>query len=174
MEIVSITDNSQVFQIFLLNNITKINELKAYSEKETTVVLNPELILNSTHLAIALERSVVAMKKKKLSKPHKKDIIYYCSNSGKTDICLANHAINFDNKEKPHSCFLILIDSEKTYLSDEISELFGCEVYDSSNFSYFTNIQKIKKEFEIEDIEDNLDTGLLGAIYNRLSLKDLK
>jgi len=41
------------------------------------------------------------------------------------------------------------------------------------NFSKFVNLEKIKKNFEIKNEEIENDGGMMGAVYNRIALKDL-
>ena len=43
------------------------------------------------------------------------------------------------------------------------------------NFNKFKNEEEIKKKFKISENEiENIENGLERAIYNRLSIKDLK
>ena len=48
-----------------------------------------------------------------------------------------------------------------------------CEI-DPRNYDSFVNVSRLKDEFKVENIEINNDSGIIGAIYNRLNLKDLK
>jgi len=42
------------------------------------------------------------------------------------------------------------------------------------NYNNFVSIEKLRKEFKIDENEVNNTAGILGAIYNRIALKDLK
>ena len=55
MEVVSITNSEIKFYIHLLGNIKNIEELKRLNTNDNIILLNPELILNLTHINIALE-----------------------------------------------------------------------------------------------------------------------
>jgi hypothetical protein len=56
-----------------------------------------------------------------------------------------------------------MITSDKT--SEEINPL---------NYNNFVSVEKLRQEFKIENNEINNIGGIIGSIYNRVALKDLK
>lgn len=42
------------------------------------------------------------------------------------------------------------------------------------NFNNFVSVEKLRQEFKIENNEMNNTAGIIGSIYNRIALKDLK
>jgi len=223
MELQSIVDSNILFHIFLTTEIKNKEELLKLQSKENIVLLNPELILNLTHLSIALEKSVVQSKKKRLSRPIKRDVVYYTCESGKSEYCWQLH-YNLILKEKEKTekienekvedstCltnnitnsstnntnllnfYVIVISSckeetkqnefslnsltEETYddkkLKQGLEKLLSCRVVEAENFSDYSNIKRIIKDFNLTEDESKTNSGILGAVYNRLSLKDLK
>ncbi len=57
---------------------------------------------------------------------------------------------------------------------DELKVKFDCSVLGIEDYSYYTDFNEIKNEFQISDDEINTDSGIIGAVYNRISLKDIK
>jgi len=53
-----------------------------------------------------------------------------------------------------------------------VNELKG-NINAVENFSKFINFEKIKKYFDIKNDEIQNDGGIMGAVYNRIALKDL-
>ncbi len=171
MEIKSLFSDDK-FSIFLAHNIKNTDQLKAYSSLENVTLLNPELILGYNHIAIALEKAVIS-KRRKQNKPLNKDIIYYTLENKSVEYCIPKHAINF-NKEV--NAFIIFINTKTTSIpsKEELQKKLDCSVLDIVDYSKFINFELIKEEFAISDCEINNDSGIIGAVYNRLSLKDLK
>lgn len=173
MELSSIFEPYVKIQIFLLGNIENKEELIKLINRDDVCILNPEFILNITHISIALDKAVQAMGKKKQTNLSKKDLIYYCCDTSKFESCLQIHNVNLSSND-PINCILIFINSKKKYLDDDFISLLKCEVHDLTKIPYFTKLEKLEKEFGITSIEKQTNSGLIGGIYNRLSLKDLK
>lgn len=170
MEIKSLFSDDK-FLIFLASNIINKEQLKAYSQMENVTLLNPELILGYNHIAIALEKAVIS-KRRKLNKPLNKDIIYYSLDNKSIEHCISKHMINLSNSNEVNS-FIIFINSSPS--KDELQKKLECTLLDVIDYSKFVNFNLIKEEFSISEVEiNNNDSGILGAVYNRLSLKDLK
>jgi hypothetical protein len=170
MELCSLLEPTSKIQIFVLGNIQNSTEYVKLINRDDICILNPELIINLTHISITFEKSVQAMIKKKSSHLSKKDLIYYSCDSSKLENCLQQH--NFGAVQL--NSILIIINSDKKYLDDDFTSLLKCEVYDVTKIPYFTKFDKLEKEFGITNSEKSTSSGIIGGIYNRLSLKDLK
>lgn len=107
--------------------------------------------------------------KKHKSEKLKKEIIYYSSEKSKVDICVKSHKINSD---RPNA-YLLFINLNKDEIKEIKSELKGKEIT-PDNYSKFVDFKKIIKEFEISNEEIENDVGIIGAVYNRIGIKDLK
>lgn len=164
MEFFSEFDKKFKAQIFLIYDIKNPIQIEEYKKADNICILNPEIILDITHISIAIERAI--LKKKSI----KRDIAYYSLESGKQDLCISEHS-NFNYLEK---CFIIFINPTTLLVKSDVEKMFDCKTMDCHNYSYFTDINKIKKLFSLKEIKNDLHSGLCGQIYNILSLKDLK
>jgi hypothetical protein len=99
----------------------------------------------------------------------KKEIIYYSSDKGNVNQCVKMHSIS---KENPNA-YLLFINFSREETEKNIIDLNGKEIT-PENYSKFVNLEKLIKEFDIKNEEIENDSGILGAIYNRISLKDSK
>jgi hypothetical protein len=99
----------------------------------------------------------------------KKEIAYFLSSKSKTDLCLKIHKITEENP----SCYLLFVDASREEINSNKEILGGTEV-NPANYEKFLNYQKIIKEFEISEEESDNDMGIMGAVYNRIAIKDLK
>lgn len=57
---------------------------------------------------------------------------------------------------------------------EELKESIGGAEIGQENYSMYADFDIIKKEFDIKEIELENETGIIGAVYNRIALKDLK
>ena len=69
--------------------------------------------------------------------------------------------------------FLLFIDFEKEEKDKIINEIKGKEIH-LENFSSICDTNELKKQFEVSDNETLTENGLIGCIYNKIALKDLK
>lgn len=99
----------------------------------------------------------------------KNEIIYFCSAKSKVDSCLKIHRITPENP----NCYLLTINMSSSD-SEEIKRTLCGKEADSYLFNRFMNYEKVIKEFEITEEELGNDMGLMGAVYNRIAIKDLK
>jgi hypothetical protein len=107
--------------------------------------------------------------KKHKSEKLKKEIIYYSSEKGKVDFCMKLHKIHLDQP----NAYLLFINVNTDEICKIKSEIKGKEIT-PDNYSKFVNYEKIIKEFEISNDEIDNDLGIIGAVYNRIAIKDLK
>ncbi len=70
-------------------------------------------------------------------------------------------------------CYLLFIDLKKHQIEEIKEKLEGVEIL-PENYSKFVNFEKVMKEFEIKYEEIDNDSGIMGAVYNRIAIKDLK
>lgn len=195
MEIISLFDNKCNFKIYLLEDVKNYNELIKVCNLDYVCLLNPEYILGVNHISIAIEKSVTS-KKRRLDRPISKEIVFYSCLSNKLDMCLDIHNAskiidkvknntNKDNSEgnqtidiksnENNTLNVFLIYCNNTYFpkyNKEVEDLFECKCLEVEDFSKYTNLNYLIKEFNINDIEFNNEAGIIGSIYNRLSLKD--
>lgn len=172
MEFKSIFDPNLLLHIFLLENIKNTDSLKALASQDNIAILNPEYILGFTHLSISIEKSATS-KRRKLDKPISKDLIQYTLDNSKHEYCIDLHNI-FKEGSNTKNCFLIFCNNKNVPSESEIEKSLDCISLGVEDYSKYTNFEKIRKEFSITETEINNETGIIGAVYNKLSLKDLK
>lgn len=172
MEIRSIFNNEYSFKVFLLEEVKNKAELEKFKNKENHCLINPEYIIGLNHLTIAFEKAVTS-KRRKLDRSISKDFIHYTLDNNKLEHCLEIHDV-IKNFGESVSCFAIVINDKDNLADEDIEKLLNCKVLGVEDYSKYIDTDKLKKEFGIQDIECKNETGILGAVYNRLALKDLK
>lgn len=147
-------------------------EIEKMSKKDNIVLLNPDFIISSFHILIGVNRAYYNLHVQKMkSKQIKKEIIHCMTNETKLENSLNIHSIA--NNEN-NNYFLIFINLSKEEIEKEISNLKANEI-SSINYSKFINEEAIMKTFGIKEIEiKKCENGLTGAVYNRISTKELK
>lgn len=196
MEISSKFNSSISFKIYLLKDVRKKENLKKLASNSFISLLSPKLIIGFNHITIAIEKAITS-KFRKTNRSLSKDIIYYSLDNSKLDYCLERHNLfkndekSNDNQNESISCFIVIINIKNNVQNDSKSELneaealmslnedelkvkFDCSVLGIEDYSYYTDFNEIKNEFQISDEEINTDSGIIGAVYNRISLKDIK
>ena len=100
----------------------------------------------------------------------KNAIIHYLTCENKLENSLKLHQIT----KKDKNFYIIFIDFSKEDIDKEINNLEG-NIISPENYNKFKNEDEIKKKFKITEIEiNNIENGLERAVYNKLSIKDLK
>lgn len=141
-------------------------------KKDNVVLLNPDYIVSSYHILIGVNKAFynITMKKTK-SKFIKKEIIHCMTNETKLDASLQLHSVE---KNTDGNYYIIFINYKQSDISNEISALKGNEI-SAENYSKFINETAIMSSFGIKEIEiEKSENGLCGAVYNRISTKELK
>lgn len=146
--------------------------IKELDKKENVVLLNPDYIISSYHILIGVNRAYynIQMKKTK-SKMIKKEIIHCMTNETKLETSLHLHSIS---NNKSGNFYIIFINYKQSEINNEIAFLKGNEI-SSENYSKFINESEIMSSFAIKENEiEKSENGLCGAVYNRISTKELK
>lgn len=154
------------FKIALVNEISNFGELQRLKKLDHIVVLNPELICSLFHVFLSIERALTFKRKK--TGNLKTDIIYFSCESGKYDYCLNLH----DLDKSRTSYILLFINNFADF--DSICGTLGGKIAPVEKFSEHLNLERIKTEFSISEDEQLKHRNILGAVYNRLALKDVK
>jgi tRNA threonylcarbamoyladenosine modification (KEOPS) complex Cgi121 subunit len=154
-----------------LNNL--ITEDK---QNDNLIVLNTDFIADICHILIAVKRAVhnFYVLKKHKSEKLKKEIIYHVGDKNKIEPALKMHRIDGEGG------YYLLFINQNEETRKQIIERFYSDLNNKSqtvsveNFSKYVNLDRLKKEFEVKDEELESEGGLIGAIYNKIALKDLK
>ena len=166
----NIPDYKENFYLTLIANANN-DKIKELDKNKNDVILNPDLIFDSFHIKLGINNALYKIKTGKTrTKILKNAIIHYLTNDNKLNDSLKLHQISKNDK----NFYIIFIDFTKDDIDKEINNLEG-NIILPENFYKFKNEEEIKKKFKINDIEiENIDNGLERAIYNRLSIKDIK
>lgn len=160
------------FHLTLLSEIENTPYLTGEIEKNDNIVIfNPDFVVSSFQIILSINKALYNLNvlKKSKSEKLKREILYHSSEKGKVDLCIKLHKIN---NESPN-CYFLFIDMSKEDIGNIKTKLKGNEVR-TENYSKFVNYEKIIKEFELSEEEMNNDSGIMGAVYNRIAIKDLK
>ena len=166
----NVPDSQHNFYLTLIAsaNYEKIKEL---DKNKNVVILNPDLIIDSFHSKLGVNNAIYKINSGKTrTKMLKNAIIHYLTVDNKLENSLKLHQIT----KKDKNFYIIFIDFSKEDIDKEINNLEG-NIISPENFNKFKNEDEIKKKFKITDIEiNNIENGLERAVYNKLSIKDLK
>ena len=89
----------------------------------------------------------------------------------KLENSLKLHSI--ENNEE-NNFYIIFIDMTQPEVDQILDQIKGNEI-SSINYSKFVNEEKLVQSFQIKQEElDNSEEGILRAVYNRISVKELK
>ena len=166
----NVPDSQHNFYLTLIAsaNYEKIKEL---DKNKNVVILNPDLIIDSFHIKLGVNNAIYKINAGKTrTKMLKNAIIHYLTVDNKLENSLKLHQIT----KKDKNFYIIFIDFSKEDIDKEINNLEG-NIISPENYNKFKNEDEIKKKFKITDIEiNNIENGLERAVYNKLSIKDLK
>ena len=166
----NVPDSQHNFYLTLIAsaNYEKIKEL---DKNKNVVILNPDLIIDSFHIKLGVNNAIYKINSGKTrTKMLKNAIIHYLTVDNKLENSLKLHQIT----KKDKNFYIIFIDFSKEDIDKEINNLEG-NIISPENYNKFKNEEEIKKKFKITDIEiNNIENGLERAVYNKLSIKDLK
>ena len=143
-----------------------------YNKKEKIIFLNPEYIITPFQIKLCVNKSYhdILIKKSK-TKNEKNNIIFTSTNEEKLDKSLKIH--NITNNKK-NNYYVLFIDMDKNEIENIIKDLKGEEI-NEINYSKYVNEELIINYFKIKKEEiQSRENGLINAIYNRLSTKNLK
>ena len=166
----NVLDSKQNFYLTLIAtaNYEKVKEL---DKNKNVVILNPDLIIDSFHIKLGVNNAIYKIfSGKTRTKILKNAIIHYLTVDNKLENSLKLHQIT----KKDKNFYIIFIDFSKEDIDKELNNLEG-NIISPENYNKFKNEEEIKKKFKITDIEiNNIENGLERAVYNKLSIKDLK
>lgn len=176
MEIKSKFCSEYTFLVYLATDVKNKDELKSLCKRDDVIVLNPEYIMGYNHITISIEKAVTS-KRRKQDKPIKTDVIQYTCENSRVDQCLSLHDVSKISEEHPElktNCFIIFVNPNIKPNDLELEQKLKCSFLSIEDYSTLTDMSKIKAEFGITEQEGFNDSGIIGAVYNRLALKDLK
>jgi hypothetical protein len=159
------------FNLTLMTNIQNYKILSELDKSDNIVLLNPDYIISAYQIKLSIYKALYNFEvlKKHKSEKLKKEIIYFSTDKGKVDMCTKLHKINESNP----NCYLIFINQNKEEVDIIKKDLQGEEIM-VENYCKFVNYENIMKEFDIKEEEVENDNGIMGAVYNRIAIKDLK
>lgn len=161
------------FSLYLLTCADK-QELINLDEQEDIVILNSDYIISSYHILLGVNRAYfnIAYNKVK-SKIIKKEITHCLTAESKLENSLNLHNIN-KNFNETGTYFILFINRNKDECEKVIKDIKG-NIISPGNYARFINEDKIIKSFNITEEELNsCENGIIGAVYNRITTKDLK
>lgn len=158
------------FYLTLIANANN-DKIKELDKNKNVIILNPDLILDLFHIKLGVNNTLYKFQTGKSKTKHLKNaIIYYLTNENKLENSMKLHQITKNDK----NFYILFIDFNKEDIDKELNNLEG-NIISPENFNKFKNEEEIKKKFKISENEiENIENGLERAIYNRLSIKDLK
>ena len=147
----------------------KILELE---HNDNIILLNPNYIVSSYHIVLGVNKGCynISINKCK-SKNLKKEIIHCMTNENKLEKSLKLHSID-NNTENNY--YIIFINMNISQINEILKNIGGNEI-SSINYSKFVNNNQLIESFQIKEDEiKNHEDGILSAVYNRISTKELK
>ena len=156
----------------LISNPDK-EKVKLINADNKIIFLNPNYILNSFHVMMAVNKAFYCIKLGKTkSKEYKKEIIHCATNLDKLTESLKLHDIK---NNEDNNYYVIFIDLNKEEIENKIKELSGTEMT-VDNYVNFLNFEKLVEHFDVDEKKeiDNIEDGIQRAIYNRIAVKELK
>ena len=163
--------DKNLYLTFISNPDKKKVELIDQNNK--IIFLNPNYILNSFHIMMAVNKAFYNIKLGKTkSKEYKKEIIHCTTNENKLSDSLKLH--NIKNNEE-NNYYVVFIELNNDEIKDKIKELSGTEIT-VDNYANFLNFENLVKYFGINEEKEinNIENGIQRAIYNRIAVKELK
>ena len=146
-------------------------EVKQLDKRENIIFLNPNYIVSSYHILLGVNRAFYNKSVGRVkTRDFKKEIIHCLTNETKLEKSLSLHSV--DNNQE-NNFYIVFLNLSQGEIDEILSKLKGNELT-SKNYSKLVNEEKLCEAFEISKEEQETENGIPGAIYTRISTKELK